>query len=125
MQADTDLMRLSGVTSACPLALLLTLVGAAALQPTSAFAAGEAVAYQGTVQHDGASATRLPASPQLRWSRTFSANVSYAVVARGKAYFTTGGSGSGVTLHAVDLKTGTTVWSNPVPSTYWDVTPAY
>ncbi|MCW2972244.1 MAG: hypothetical protein JWN72_517, partial [Thermoleophilia bacterium] len=100
---------------------LLALLAAGA---APAFGAGEAVTYQNTLGHDGASTTTLPATPALKWNRDLGNLVSYPVVARNKAFVTVKAASS-VTVTALNLSTGATVWTQSLSSSSYAVTPAY
>jgi outer membrane protein assembly factor BamB len=97
--------------------------GADALSTHSSFA----VAYQINQAHTGLQQDELLRPPLTRrWSHTFPSSVSYPLLASGKVFVTVRNvSQYGTTLYALDEATGSTVWSRPIPGTYYWSNAAY
>lgn len=105
--------------------LLLGVACAISAVSLSSLSAQESVGFQLNRARTGA--TEFPGgfNTPLRqvWSRTFPFRVSYPVIAEGKVFVTIGdnhrGLPYGTQLFALDLRTGETLWSTPLPGTYF------
>jgi outer membrane protein assembly factor BamB len=98
-------------------AVIATAPGAEAIATHSSLA----VAYQVNTAHTGLQQDELLAPPlNQRWSRTFPSSISYPLIAAGRVFVTVRNvSEYGTTLYALDEATGSTVWSRPIPGTYY------
>ena len=87
----------------------------------SASSAGQAGGYQVDPAHDGSQTDALTPPLTKIWSAVFNGSVSYPVIAGNLAYVTaaTNASAYGTTVYALNLGTGTTVWSRSLGGTYW------
>jgi outer membrane protein assembly factor BamB len=106
---------------ACFVAALSAAIAAAPGAQAIATHSSLAVAYQVNPAHTGLQQDELLAPPLTqRWSRTFSSSISYPLIAAGKVFVTVRNvSQYGTTLYALDEATGSTVWSRPIPGTYY------
>lgn len=78
--------------------------------------ADEAAALQNNPAHSG-SVVLKGWQPPLRqkWARSFEGAVSYPLIANGMAFVTVADpNSSGTILYALDLKTGQSIWRNPI-----------
>jgi outer membrane protein assembly factor BamB len=86
---------------------------------STASASGQSVTYQISQAHDGHLTGDNLYPPLTRsWSRTLDGIVSYPLIAGGRAFVTTGG-GSANLIYALDLATGTTLWTRTLGGTYF------
>jgi outer membrane protein assembly factor BamB len=86
------------------------------LATTSLF--GQALGFQITPDHAGfISMPGFKPPLQVKWSVTFPGTASYPIITGGKVFAIGGGNGSvPSTLYALDTNTGTTLWSQPIPT---------
>lgn len=91
-----------------------------ASEPASA-APSQATAYQGNAFHDGAASGSSLAPPlSLHWSTDLGGRVSYPLIVDGRIYVTVGNNSAyGTVLHALDARTGQSLWTKPVSGTYY------
>lgn len=99
----------------------------AAANPSDPYADSIATTFQMNPAHDGNSPLGAPPPPLTRlWSRTFTGEVSYPVIAAGKVFVTIANpqdfsEGYGTKLYALDAATGDVAWG-PMPlggSRFW------
>lgn len=84
--------------------------------------AGETVTYQGGPAHDGHVGGESMAPPlAVAWELALPPSVSYPLVTGGRVFVTTSSpsGGYGSTLHAIDAASGTVLWTQPLPDTYY------
>jgi outer membrane protein assembly factor BamB len=106
-------MQLRTPTSGIRLPLLACLIALLVTAVVPAIARADWTAYQGDSGHTGfAPGGELGRGPLgVAWTRTLGTNLSYPLIADGKAFvsYTTSGT-NGSTVAALDLATGNTVW---------------
>jgi outer membrane protein assembly factor BamB len=118
----------AGATSG-PIAVVTsggTATSAASFTVTSTVA-DLATTYQVDPAHDGVQTdTRLAPPFTRRWAATFSAPVSYPVIADGKVFVTVSNYPSyGSVLYALSQADGSVVWSKPISGVYYFSAAAY
>ena len=91
-------------------------------------AAGEATAYQINPQHNGSTifqgGLKLPLKQS--WSRNMGGLVTYPLIAQGLVFVDVGNVGSyGSVFYALNAATGATVWSQPIPGSYFSSLATY
>jgi hypothetical protein len=81
---------------------------------------GQALGCQITTDHAGfISMPGFKPPLQVKWSINFAGTASYPIITGGKVFAIDGGSESvPSTLYALDISTGATLWSQPVPAGY-------
>jgi outer membrane protein assembly factor BamB len=81
---------------------------------------GQALGFQITTDHAGfISMPGFKPPLQVKWSVNFAGTASYPIITGGKVFAIDGGSESvPSTLYALDISTGATLWSQPVPTGY-------
>jgi outer membrane protein assembly factor BamB len=106
-----------------PFALIVPIAAPAAAAPAPPAGPTTSVTYQISPSHDGYSGdTSLSAPLVKRWSRDLGGAVSYPLIAGNRVFVTvavTADGGYGTTLFALNRATGATLWSQPIPGTYF------
>jgi outer membrane protein assembly factor BamB len=101
-------------------AVLAALSFAFCSQPT--LARDEATAFQNNAAHDGSAhfKERFKTPLKRKWQRDLVNSVSYPLIAKGMVFVTvSNGGGYGTQLYALSLKTGETIWQQPIDGTYF------